>query len=57
MLRDAGRFALRIVADGPSCVRATLIGLVFAVEPGRRAMCRSATRDSGAAARSTDRPH
>ena len=32
-LRDAGRFALRIVADGPSCVRATLIGLVFSTAP------------------------
>ena len=28
-LTAAGRFALRIVADGPSCVRASLIGLVF----------------------------
>ena len=28
-LRAAGRFALRIVADGASCVRASLIGLVF----------------------------
>jgi DNA polymerase I len=34
-LRDAGRFALRIVADGPSCVRATLVGLVFATAPRR----------------------
>jgi DNA polymerase-1 len=32
-LRAAGRFALRIVADGPSCVRATLIGLVFSTKP------------------------
>ena len=32
-LRAAGRFALRIVADGPSCVRATLIGLVFSTAP------------------------
>ena len=29
-LKQAGRFAIRVVADGPSCVRATLIGLVFA---------------------------
>ncbi len=34
-LREAGRFALRIVADGPSCVRATLVGLVFATAPRR----------------------
>ena len=32
-LRDAGRFALRIVADGTSCVRASLIGLVFSTAP------------------------
>jgi DNA polymerase I len=32
-LRDSERFALRIVADGPSCVRATLIGLVFSTAP------------------------
>lgn len=32
-LRDGGRFALRIVADGPSCVRAALVGLVFSVRP------------------------
>ncbi|HXG89377.1 MAG TPA: DNA polymerase I [Vicinamibacterales bacterium] len=32
-LRGAGRFALRIVADGSSCVRASLIGLVFATGP------------------------
>jgi len=29
-LTHAGRFALRIVADGPSCVRASLVGLAFA---------------------------
>ncbi len=34
-LREAGRVALRIVADGPSCVRATLVGLVFATAPRR----------------------
>jgi DNA polymerase I len=28
-LRGAGRCAIRIVADGPSCVRASLIGLAF----------------------------
>jgi DNA polymerase-1 len=28
-LRRAGRFALRIVADGTSCMRSTLIGIVF----------------------------
>ena len=28
-LTASGRFALRIVADGPSCVRASLIGLAF----------------------------
>ena len=28
-LSAAGRFALRIVADGPSCVQASLIGLAF----------------------------
>ncbi len=28
-LTAAGRVALRIVADGPSCVRASLVGLVF----------------------------
>jgi DNA polymerase I len=33
MLREAGRFSLRVVADGPSCVRASLIGLVFSTEP------------------------
>ena len=32
-LRDAGRLALRIVADGTSCVRASLIGLVFSTAP------------------------
>jgi DNA polymerase-1 len=32
-LRDAGRFAIRVIADGPSCVRASLIGLVFSVAP------------------------
>ncbi|MGH9174855.1 MAG: DNA polymerase, partial [Vicinamibacterales bacterium] len=32
-LATAGRFALRIVADGPSCVRASLIGLVFSTAP------------------------
>ncbi len=34
-LREAGRVALRIVADGPSCLRATLVGLVFATAPRR----------------------
>jgi DNA polymerase-1 len=34
-LRTAGRFALRIVADGPSCMRATLVGLVFSTAPRR----------------------
>ena len=28
-LRDAGRFALRIVADGATCMRSQLIGIVF----------------------------
>ncbi|HUE85515.1 MAG TPA: DNA polymerase I [Vicinamibacterales bacterium] len=32
-LRDAGRFSLRVVADGPSCVRASLIGVVFSTAP------------------------
>ena len=32
-LRAAGRFALRVVADGPSCVRASLIGIVFSTAP------------------------
>jgi DNA polymerase-1 len=32
-LRAAGRFALRIVADGTSCVRASLVGLVFSARP------------------------
>ncbi len=32
-LREAGRFSLRVVADGPSCVLATLIGLVFSTGP------------------------
>ena len=32
-LRDAGRFSLRIVSDGASCVRASLIGLVFSTAP------------------------
>jgi DNA polymerase I len=32
-LRTAGSFALRVVADGTSCVRASLIGLVFATSP------------------------
>jgi DNA polymerase-1 len=32
-LRSAGRFALRIVADGAACVRASLIGLVFSTAP------------------------
>ncbi|MBA3270016.1 MAG: DNA polymerase I [Acidobacteria bacterium] len=32
-LAEAGRFALRIVADGPSCVRASLIGMVFSTAP------------------------
>ena len=32
-LREAGRFALRVVADGPSCVRAALIGIVFSTAP------------------------
>jgi DNA polymerase-1 len=34
-LGATGRFALRIVADGPSCVRARLIGLVFSTEARR----------------------
>ena len=32
-LREAARFSLRVVADGPSCVRASLIGIVFATAP------------------------
>jgi DNA polymerase-1 len=32
-LGEAGRFAIRVVADGPSCVRATLVGVVFSVRP------------------------
>jgi DNA polymerase I len=32
-LRQAGRFALRVVADGDSCMRASLIGLVFSTAP------------------------
>jgi DNA polymerase-1 len=32
-LRTAGRFGLRVVADGESCVRATLVGLVFSLRP------------------------
>ncbi len=32
-LEEAGRFALRVVADGPSCVRAQLVGLVFSTAP------------------------
>jgi DNA polymerase-1 len=32
-LRDAQRFSLRVVADGPSCVRASLIGIVFSIAP------------------------
>ena len=32
-LRHAGRFSLRIVADGTSCVRAALIGIVFSTGP------------------------
>jgi DNA polymerase-1 len=32
-LRDAKRFSLRVVADGPSCVRASLIGIVFSTAP------------------------
>jgi DNA polymerase-1 len=32
-LRAAGRFAIRIVADGPSCVRAALVGVVFSTRP------------------------
>jgi len=34
-LRDARRIAVRIIADGPSCVRATLVGLVFSTAPRR----------------------
>lgn len=32
-LRNAGRCALRVVADGPSCMRASLVGLVFSAGP------------------------
>ncbi len=32
-LAASGRFGLRVVADGPSCVRASLVGLVFATGP------------------------
>jgi DNA polymerase-1 len=32
-LQAAGRVALRVVADGTSCVRASLVGLVFSVRP------------------------
>jgi DNA polymerase-1 len=32
-LRAKGRFSLRVVADGPSCIRAALIGLVVATAP------------------------
>jgi DNA polymerase-1 len=32
-LREAGRFAIRVVADGTSCVRASLIGLAFSAAP------------------------
>jgi DNA polymerase I len=32
-LREVGRFSLRVVADGPSCVRASLIGLVVSTAP------------------------
>jgi DNA polymerase I len=32
-LRHAGRFAIRVVADGQSCMRAALIGIVFSVAP------------------------
>jgi DNA polymerase-1 len=32
-LREAGRFSLRVVADGASCVRASLIGIVFSLAP------------------------
>jgi DNA polymerase I len=32
-LRAARRFSLRVVADGPSCVRASLIGMVFSIAP------------------------
>jgi DNA polymerase I len=33
VLRQAGRIAIRVVADGMSCVRASLIGLVFSMAP------------------------
>ena len=32
-LEKAGRFALRVVADGPSCVRSKLVALVVSTEP------------------------
>ena len=32
-LRDARRFALRIVADGSTCMRSSLIGIVFSTAP------------------------
>jgi DNA polymerase-1 len=32
-LRANGRFALRVVADGPSCMRSSLIGVVFSTAP------------------------
>jgi DNA polymerase-1 len=32
-LRAHGRFALRVVADGPSCMRSSLIGVVFSTAP------------------------
>jgi DNA polymerase-1 len=32
-LRTAGRFAIRILADGDSCVRAHLVGLAFSTRP------------------------
>ena len=32
-LEQAGRFALRVVADGPSCVRSQLVGLVVSTAP------------------------
>jgi DNA polymerase I len=32
-LRGAGRFALRVVADGTSCMRSALVGLVFSIRP------------------------
>src|SRR5690606_19871886 len=32
-LADSPRVAIRVIGDGPSCVRATLVGLVFSTAP------------------------